>query len=546
MAASIFANVTIKKFIKYIVQFDNVDDVLNNCETQSDKGYIYERLWDVCIKFGFCDIFPNSDYTHKIGNVNNGTLKNLTNYNTYLSTNIISGNSSGCSDITLQNKLDDTYIFISSKYPKDDDDIAKQKSVSYYDIQNIIAVIDHNKHIYKEHTIYLLVPDKNKVIAKIQKARESSYYITKHMENILDITDLNKYFSLFKEDIIKYNRKQYNEIYLLSKESLQLRFHQQMIVNKTSELIEAGNKSFLWGCKCRSGKTYMVGGIILDQLTTKKNLNVLIITPAPTETAPQFTEDLFNKFKDFIPFEIHHINNSKFLTTMKLKKNNIFVTSKQLLQEYTNENVITSLKNLDIVVFDENHYSGTTNLSDDILTTYAKKSVKIFLTATYNKVLQKWNIPKECQMYWDIEDEQICKSIVVDNTNLTKLVDKHGDIVTDTIKRSSNSIDNLFKPYTNMPDLHLITNMFDSQRYEIIKENIMGTSYGFSFDTLFSLKSDKQFKFKNELCPNRFILVSKLFTGMRTYTTFVIWRITNYNIKHHFRIVFKSITIVKI
>ncbi|AYV80024.1 MAG: restriction-modification methylase [Gaeavirus sp.] len=94
MAASIFANVTIKKFIKYVIQFDNIDDILSNCDTQSDKGYVYERLWDVCIKFGFCDIFPNSDYVHKIGNVNNGTLKNLTNYNTYLSTNIISGNSS--------------------------------------------------------------------------------------------------------------------------------------------------------------------------------------------------------------------------------------------------------------------------------------------------------------------------------------------------------------------------------------------------------------------------------------------------------------------
>lgn len=71
-----------------------------------------------------------------------------------------------------------------------------------------------------------------------------------------------------------------------------------------------GNKSFLWGCKCRIGKTFIIGGIIIKQLQIKNKLNVLIITPAPTETAPQFTDDLFNKYIDFEQFKIHHIENS--------------------------------------------------------------------------------------------------------------------------------------------------------------------------------------------------------------------------------------------
>jgi adenosylhomocysteinase len=51
-----------------------------------------------------------------------------------------------------------------------------------------------------------------------------------------------------------------------------------------------------------------------------------------------------------------------------------------------------------------------------------------------------------------------------------------------------------------MPDLHLITNMFDSQRYEIIKENIMSSHYGFSFDVLFSLKPNKtEFNYNNDV-----------------------------------------------
>jgi len=492
----------IKDFIDYIITYDNVDDILENCKTQSEKGFIFERLFDIVIKFGFCDVFNNSNFNHLSGNSNNAKLKILENLNQYLNEKVISGNSSGCSDITLQNKKDNTYIFISSKYPKSNED------VDYYDIQNIIAMATKNKYIYKNYKIYLVVPNKKKVLDKVKNANESSTYITEHMteENILDKTDLNKYFLVFKKDIIKNKTNDWQTVYLSSKENLTLRFHQELITQKTSNLINEGNKSFLWGCKCRSGKTYMIGGIISKQYDIKKHLNVLIITPAPTETSPQFTNDLFNKFKDFNKFKIHCIEGSKMLNSLELGDNNIFVISKQLLQKYINEKTIMKIKNLklDIIGFDENHFSGTTDLSKDILDSYSSKNtVKVFLTATYRKPLQEWNILPECQMFWDIEDEQICKSILMDENNLHKLKEKHGDeYITSTIKYYTDlglSINDIFRCYEKMPDLHLITNMFDQQRYEIIKENIMGSHYGFSFDVLFSLNKDKNFNYKNEI-----------------------------------------------
>ena len=61
-------------------------------------------------------------------------------------------------------KIDDTYIFISSKYPKSNEDVKKQKSVDYYDIQNIIAMATKNKHIYKNYKIFIVVPNKKKVL----------------------------------------------------------------------------------------------------------------------------------------------------------------------------------------------------------------------------------------------------------------------------------------------------------------------------------------------------------------------------------------------
>lgn len=375
-----FNKMNIGDFIDYIVTFDNIDDILNTCNSQSEKGFIFERIFDIVIKFGFCDIFPNSQFDHLCGNVNTGKLTKLEDLNLYLNNKVKSSNSSGCSDITLYNKLDKTYVFISCKYLSDGENDVK--SIEYYDIQNIIAMISKNKYIYKQSKIYLLVPNKKNILKKVRNSNKSSNYITDYMldENIFDKADLNKYFMLFKNDIIKYDYSIWNEVYLSSKDKLFLRFHQELIVSKTSDLIEKGNKTFLWGCKCRSGKTYMVGGIIVQQFENKKlnklPFNALIITPAPTETTPQFTQDLFNKFRDFNEFKIHNIENSKMFNVIELDYNNIFVISKQLLQRYINDTTNMMLKNLnlDIIAFDEVHHSGCTDLSKDIITSYSSKN----------------------------------------------------------------------------------------------------------------------------------------------------------------------------
>jgi hypothetical protein len=195
----------IRDFINYIITFNDVDEILNSYKTQTEKGFIFERLFDIIIKFGFCDKFTNSNFIHLIGNVNNGILNVLQDFNQYLDENVISGNSGGCSDITLQNRHNNTYIFISSKYPKTSEDKKKTKSVSYYDIQHIVANATKHKTIYKQYKIYLAVPDKNKLLDKVNKSNKSSKYITEHITNdtILDKTDLNRYFIAFKDSIIE-------------------------------------------------------------------------------------------------------------------------------------------------------------------------------------------------------------------------------------------------------------------------------------------------------------------------------------------------------
>lgn len=104
-------------------------------------------------------------------------------------------------------------------------------------------------------------------------------------------------------------------------------------------------------------------------------------------------------------------------------------------------------------------------------------------------------------MYWDIEDEQIYKRIVNGCDEIHRLVHKHGDMVNFVLDSYKNkNTTEVFQPYNVMPDLYLMTSLFDQMRYETIKENIQDSKYGFSYDTLFSLnKSKKKFNYEKEV-----------------------------------------------
>jgi hypothetical protein len=502
-----FSNKTIEHFInEYILKCDKLDDILNKCKTQSEKGFVFERIWDLVFKFGIHPKFTNNKFIHLDGNSNKGKMKPITSLKNYItSNNVLSGNSGGCSDITLQNKETGEYIFMTCKYPKSDEDEEKAKKVDYYDVQKIVSMRDDNKEIYKKFDIFTLVPNKEKLLKKVKDSNTSSKYITKYLtkDKIFDGNELNDLFKKLKTELQKYSINQYDEIFLGKKEKLSFPFHQRLVERRTSNLIAQGNKTILWGCKPRSGKTYMAGNLIIEQSKLYPKYNVLIITPAPTETSPQFTDDLFKKYQDFDKFKITHFKSSKEIDKFDFKDNNIIVVSKQLLQMYINDKTLKQIKDLKLnaIIFDENHFGGTTDKSEDIIKSYvANNTVKIYLTATYNKSLRKWKVPQECQIFWDIEDEQFCKQ-----NNINGLVEKHGETVNTILKelgKEGCSNDDAMNYYMKYPNLHILTTMFDSQRWDIMKDTIMESKYGFSMDTLFSLigtKGKKQFQYDNEV-----------------------------------------------
>lgn len=477
--------------LKLIHASGSAKEILDGFQTQSEKGNIYEKLWDLVIKFGCSADYSNDRFSHYEGNINFCRTKEVTNLQVYVKqTKVFSKNAGGSSDITIRARNSGKWIFFSSKFYLDD----SHKSIKDYEVQDIMAVIKTHDYLYHDYHICLLVNDKNKVRKVISSSQMTNNHLATNIIDIHDLSDLEKGYLLLKGELeyINYDLNRINTRFCDERQLLKPRFHQKLFIHKTMSMIEEGQRNFLWGWKCRAGKTYGVGGLLIEYLRKYQSCNSLIITPVPTETMPQFTTDLFHKFRDFSQFEIHEIRSGNQFKQIKLETiNNIIVVSKQLLESFINENK-ADLGHLDLIIFDENHFGGTTEISNQIIESYASdKTIKLYLTATYQKTLNKWCIPDECKNLWDIEDEQFCKQ-----RNVTQLVKKHGDEVLQFIDQGNEAL----SIYDLMPDMYILTTMMDSERYDEIKDKIKDTKYGFSMDSLFSIsQSGKQFNYPDEV-----------------------------------------------
>jgi len=465
--------------IQQVSTFDELLQSVNGktkAETQSKRGNVFEKACDYIIKFGCCSILPNDIYDHYEGNIANCKLKKVADLEIYIKKmKVFSKGKGGKSDITLKNKKTDKWIFISSKF-------GDGLSVEDYDIAEIHLAIKDKTHIYKDCEIYLFVSNKQKTLDTFKSAQEGNGCYKNNVFTILDTNDFEPYFQNLKHSIQDITINEVNSKFCNAKVPLELRFHQDLISYKKMEKIDEGEKELLLGAKARSGKTYCVGGLFIKYHKKYLSLNGLIITPAPTETLSQFTDDLFHKFRDFNEINIVEIKKGTDFQNMVLTEKNIIIVSKQLLDDYVFEKKIETIQelNLDFIVFDENHFHGTTLMSKNILQSYSSpKTIKLYLTATYAKPLSEWNIPYHCQFYWDIEDELLCKK-----RNIQGLVEKHGEDV--LLLLTEQNKEQLLSVYDKMPELHIITNMMDGDRYQVIKDMIKDTSYGFSNSTLLS------------------------------------------------------------
>ena len=607
---------TIRKFIKEIKgchtaakliegykKSDDDDKVIKELYNKSKQGFIYERLWDLCIKLGVTDIADKNTTTHGIGNINEkdkAEFKNIKDFfdigdNKYIDEGIISGNSGGYSDITFVNK--NTLYLVSAKYiniKTDGND--NNTSIKDFDIQNLCTIIeDRAKDGYEDIKTLLFVKDKGKFKTLCDKANKSSNILIKYIspngnyENVYDLNDLEVYFSKLKRLLELYAYLEDDKSFAKFKtEYLEIgdrktpfipRFHQELFIEKINALIKKGDEKILVGAIPRSGKTYIMAGTILKHVkehekrerdvVQKTYNNYVIITPAPSETLQQYKE-AFDNHIDFDRYNIKAdivIKADSFdnLNVVKNKTHHyVYLISKQRLgningdkgDKYTNasdgsdasdasdasndvykrniEKYFGKKNNkMDIIFMDEAHFGMSSKIAQQIVECInGNGSIKVFVTATYNKPQNIYGVKNKNLIKWDLDDIKMAKNMAINKINdgddkekikgyyngfreilvhfskkfsekiVNGVLKGYGWIWDDRtsdklsikmLKNNKHIIEKIKNQYKHFPEPYMITAVWDNDFIKKERENIEGTNYGFDMGKLFELKNKTKF-----------------------------------------------------
>jgi hypothetical protein len=560
-------------------------------EDYSSQGFYYERLWDLCIKFGATNltlpaIKGKLQTSHIINENPNKTdiefQSNCWNGNKldqYLLQPVRSGNSGGYSDITFFNKtyddkgseIGEELYFISVKYFKE------EKEISKYDIGKLCSLIKEHEKKNRIIKLYIFVRDKKNAVDKFNAQHSSSNILIKYInpggnyEHIYDINDLQVAFFKLKKILEQYdyllspsNIIDFQTNYLnVLKDVFIPRFHQELFILKINKLIEHGEKNILVGAIPRSGKSYIMAGSILEyvkkqeELHPGKKVKILLITPAPNETFGEY-KAIFNKYIEFDKLGIDVVTYEDGVNSKKVCKNKdkhcVIIISKQKLgwtagshaekilakdDEEMGDDVddedeneaeaedkevedkedkdIKSIKqriiklfdanpDIDIMFLDEAHFGMSTEKAQQIvkvLDSVVSNTIKIYVTATYNKPLQAYGVKADCKITWHMNDIQIMQKIDKETINDNSIQKQFGNDIYEKAleyfgdKTGISLIDKFKKDYAIFPKPYLITSVWDKEFLNVEKLKIGDTEFGWDMNKLFATIDDSD-NFANE------------------------------------------------
>lgn len=170
-----------------------VDDMLG-VKDPSLRGFLYEAMWDICIK---CNVVPELDNRtvyHMEGKIEElrtrirrrlRSLRPIDNMYEYLkNSKVQSGNTGGVSDITTRarSKKDESYTLISCKF------FVNEKAITKYDVAGLVHAMQGADVAFQ---IVLLVNNRASFLAKMQHAHKQ--HTRDMIHAIYDRTDLVMY-----------------------------------------------------------------------------------------------------------------------------------------------------------------------------------------------------------------------------------------------------------------------------------------------------------------------------------------------------------------
>lgn len=330
------------------------------------------------------------------------------------------------------NNEKDTYILIQNKLYSQE-----YSSADKYDVTKIanraleLLKTDINKIDYK---IVLMVNDKQSLDDKIKRNRNNDFGL---VSEIFGLQELEEWFQNMMFDI--YKSKSFEEFIKLENKSnksfLQLRFHQELIVNSSylylhNETQTEQRKKFIWGCVPRSGKSYMVAGMVYKRLLQDNNENdILLILGAKSETEGQFI-DMFKNYSNFNDYGIVTTKSDMEKETQNGKTKFIFILSQEKIKVNKNGSnfnqkflddykKLFEKKSIDLY-FDEIHKGGSTEKSQNkIINALLQNDIKIDLFVMVTATYARPSIAYETMitdkppiiLNWSYEDQQNMKQI---------------------------------------------------------------------------------------------------------------------------------------
>lgn len=347
--SNISTNVEIYEFLQ-IYNEDSIINWLNISWTGKDKQESLLRLFS---KLNLISKLQN--YNVCSGNFNLNTIKVIDSiYDIFYNdenTELMLKDNGDSSDLTCISKDNLELLAISSK------NLSKYH-IGMLDIEKIKSNLTQYSKTYKT-IIGICVKCNIEINNIINNAHVTS---TKNIQNelndmiIIDWKDLDKSYLLFKK---LYNDVPINKLTQNNDPILNFKPHQQLSIIKTVKY-KKNYKNILWGHVPRSGKSYIMAGVIIEDSKNKEECNYLIITTAPNETVAQYFSVL--RCKELYDFKILRLSSKCKLTDKDLSQKNIIICSKQFLDGKTELKTLKKL-NIDMRFLDEVHNGGTTELS---------------------------------------------------------------------------------------------------------------------------------------------------------------------------------------
>jgi hypothetical protein len=290
--------------------------------------------------------------------------------------------------VFVNNKKKDIWVFSSKNF-------AKTKGIGKYDITKIIVQFDN---YYKDDDyslkIGLIVRDSGEFREKERNANESSNYLKGDYE-VIDQNDLWEYWCLFHN---KYpDMKNLDEKILKIDNVFTLRFGQKVICDQVAKRIRNNEKIILNGSDCRFGKSYCMAQDVLSS-----GMSVVLFLTSQPKTIPSI-ESIFKKYPEFSQYRIFNLNTPLGLEKFKSKPKGkaIILISIQTIRS----KAALVLGDVDMVIIDEFHESGFTEKTSNVFSKYKLNTcLRIFYTATYQKVRSFYRIPNENIFAWNQED----------------------------------------------------------------------------------------------------------------------------------------------